>query len=151
MQSELVEHDIQAQDTLVFLHIPKTGGITLDNLIDPMWLPGARCPEYLTFPLARLPRSKIAQYRSFIGHFSFDALRRLLPPGFKCITMLREPVERHLSFLRMLKRFATHADTLSNLPVLFQIGNPRFYQMLQYAFQNDKQSTLLPLEGFITG
>jgi hypothetical protein len=141
MKYGLMEHDIHPQDTLVFLHIPKTGGITLDALIDPMWLPGARCPEYLTYPLARLPRSKIAQYRSFIGHFSFDGLRRLLPPGFQCITMLREPVKRHLSFLRMLKRIGTYASTPSNLPVLFQIGNPHIIQMLQYASQNDNQST----------
>jgi hypothetical protein len=56
MQAHLTEHDIHPEDTLVFLHLPKTGGITLGACIDPMWLPGARCPEYLTFPLARLPR-----------------------------------------------------------------------------------------------
>lgn len=135
-----IEHDIQLEDTLVFLHIPKTGGVTLGAFIDPMWLPGQRCPEYMTFPLARLPREKIREYRSFTGHFRYDALKILLPSGFYCITMLREPTSRHLSHMRMLRRIMIEGNNPANLPVLFQLGNPLFFQMVQNTSREDDKS-----------
>lgn len=137
-----MEHDIHPEDTLVFLHIPKTGGITLGACIDPMWLPGARCPEYLTFPLARLPRESLPSYRSYTGHFNMQALRQLLPAGFHCVTMLRQPLARHISFLHMLKWISTFASQPSRLELLHHIGNPLLFQILQYASQGDSQALL---------
>jgi len=129
MHSKLIEYDIRPTDTSVFLHIPKSGGVTLGTLIDPMWAPGARCAEYLTLPLARMPREQIAQYRSFLGHFNYSALVQLLPPGFQTITMLREPLARHISLLRMFKRLGAYAADNTMLPAMLQIGNPFIMQI----------------------
>ncbi len=152
--TELVEHDIHPEDTLVFLHIAKAGGITLGTLIDPMWLPGARCPEYMTLPLARLPRPQIARYRSFIGHFNYSALTQLLPGEFKSITMLRHPFSRQLSFLRMLKRLGESAADGTIPSVLVQIGNPFFRQIFEQAIRQGGEQTLhawrkKPLEALV--
>jgi hypothetical protein len=154
IQDNLIEHDISLNDTIVFIHVPKAGGITLGTLIDPMWQPGARCPEYMTLPLARLPRAQIAQYRSFIGHFNYSALAQLLPPGFQSISMLREPLSRHISFLRMVKRLGEAAEDGSILPAMVQIGNPFFLQMVQIANRQGGQEIFKawrekPLEALI--
>ena len=141
-QDNLTEHDIHLDDTIVFIHVPKAGGITLGTLIDPMWMPGSRCPEYLTLPLARLPRPQLAQYHSFAGHFNYSALAQLLPAGFKSITMLREPLSRHISFLRMLKRIGVYAADQSFLPALLQIGNPILMQIFQIANRDGGQEIM---------
>jgi len=140
--TNLVEHDIQPEDTLAFIHVPKAGGVTLGALIDPMWLPGARCPVYMTLPLARFSREQIASYRSFIGHFNYSALAQLLPGKFKCITMLRHPFSRQLSFLRMLKRLGESAAEGTTPPVLEQIGNPFFRQIFEQANLEGSEHTL---------
>lgn len=140
--TNLTEHDIQPEDTLAFIHVPKTGGVTLGMLIDPMWLPGARCPEYLTLALARLPRPQIASYRSFIGHFNCSALAQLLPGEFMSITMLRHPFSRQLSLLRMLKRLGESAADGTIEPSLVQVGNPFFQQIFEQARRKDGGQTL---------
>jgi hypothetical protein len=97
-----------------FIHVMKTAGGTLRRhilanfereqvypweLIDADMLAANTSLEYLT----SLPASRRAQIRVFTGHFPFMAVE-LLGGGLTTITILRDPVDRTLSFLRQRKR-----------------------------------------------
>jgi hypothetical protein len=99
----------------VFMHIPKTAGTTVRRTLR------ANFPEKLTFPdtnwLGSYPANELSQYRLFMGHFTLHAIQHI--PGEKRIfTVLREPRERLLSFVRykraMLRNDPRTIDRLSS-------------------------------------
>ncbi len=103
-ESRVREHDITEEDTLVFLHIPKTAGTTLGTLIDPMWLPHKRAKVYLMRELATATLADVVPAQSFVGHFYLDALASLLERPFETITVLREPIARYISGFYQVQR-----------------------------------------------
>jgi hypothetical protein len=81
---------------LYFLHIPKTAGTALTQLLDNHF--AAReilAPQTYRQLLPTQPRH-LARYRLFRGHFGW-AFLRLLPPETRLLTMLRHPLERTIS------------------------------------------------------
>jgi hypothetical protein len=80
---------------IVFLHVPKSGGTSLHNLLGRYFKAREICPERLRF-LDRIPDVQLAQYRLISGHYFFDQLARIPPPKV-IITILREPRARLLS------------------------------------------------------
>lgn len=96
-----------AQDPfLIFLHIHKTGGMTLQRMLRRRYGPGllgraARAARFLASPGAhpRLKESFLAtcpRDRFVAGHFCYGA-HELLPTPSTYVTMLRRPVERLVS------------------------------------------------------
>jgi hypothetical protein len=95
-------------DVLFFLHIPKTGGTTLNKLITERFSDD----EVLPVPdqrdrrrmLRELPRERLAKVRFVGGHFWFGPNDRgvhdYLAPDPVRITMLRDPVARTISTYR---------------------------------------------------
>jgi hypothetical protein len=92
--SDFTEHDLTEQK-LVFLHIPKSGGTTLHNLLLPHFPQEAVCPERFN-ELRHFAAGQLARYRYFSGHFDLPSVK-LIPGRKKIITMLREPVARLIS------------------------------------------------------
>lgn len=99
---------------LIFLHIHKTGGLSLRNLI----LRSCRGQKYMDTRLGEvtsaewnrylrnlreLPPQKLAEYRLFFGHMPFG-LHTVLPEEIRYVTFLRDPVKRMTSYFRMLHR-----------------------------------------------
>lgn len=86
-------------ETLIFLHLPKTGGSTLSRILERHYSPR----ETLTLDapglaeLKTLPDAQRARYRLIQGHLYFG-LHRLVPGASTYVTFLRRPVERVLSF-----------------------------------------------------
>lgn len=100
---------------LYFLHVPKTGGTTLRLLL------ASQLSAEEIYPY-RNTRSKVGPVKEELvsGHFPYWFCKNLdshFEESFK-ITILREPVERYLSFLRAKKK----ADiTLPDLESVFRL------------------------------
>jgi hypothetical protein len=98
---------------LVFLHLAKTGGVTLidiivanlssgDLLLTEMPPKGETAlwtwaPEEVERAFERLPKSEAGRIRALLGHYRYG-IQDHLPRPSACITMLRDPVERVLSY-----------------------------------------------------
>ncbi len=90
------------QRALIFLHIPKTAGTTLNRIIEWQYNPLSiftmdpyrirATPERLK----QLPEARRRRLRMVRGHFYYG-VHEYLPQGSTYITMLREPVARFLS------------------------------------------------------
>jgi Galactose-3-O-sulfotransferase len=88
-------------ETLIFLHIPKTGGTTLYKILQQHYslaetlnLDG---PQSHIAQFRALPATQRVRYRLIRGHLHFG-LHRLIPTASTYITLLRNPIERLLSF-----------------------------------------------------
>jgi len=100
--------------TLIFIHIPKAGGITLCHtllrLYDPShvyWLhsPDLECAG----ELSKLPIDQRRQLKVLMGHMPFG-LHALLTQQTSYITFLRDPIERTLSYYSYVSQ--RHPDDL---------------------------------------
>ena len=135
-------HD-QAAETVIFLHLPKTAGTTLHRILDKEY------PGPATFTIGpdayadidrfyELPAAELRYLRLLRGHMPFG-LHRQLPQPARYFTMLRDPVERVISYYYFIRRTPEHYlyQTLqatgwdlaallnSQLPVMMDNGQTR--------------------------
>src|SRR5207247_3106933 len=101
------------REALIFLHIPKTAGTTLNRIIEWQYSPLAiftmdpyRIREAAE-RLKRLPEGRRRRLRVVRGHL-FYGIHEFLPQGATYITMLREPVARFLSSYYFILRRPLH-------------------------------------------
>jgi hypothetical protein len=100
-------------ETLIFLHIPKTGGTTLRHILERCYRRDQICtfkdPGFLSQIeyFKRLPPEKRKAYRLIEGHLSLG-FHRYLPGHWSYITLLREPIARILSFYYYARSHAEH-------------------------------------------
>jgi len=95
-------NDSTPDRAIIFLHLPKCGGTTLNRIIE--WeYPATRIfsvdPSYFRWShrkLMRLPPQRLARVLVFKGHMPFGLHARLTRPA-TYITFLREPVDRVIS------------------------------------------------------
>ena len=87
---------------VIFLHIPKTAGTTLNRIIESQYSPFAiyTMDPYRIRATAerfkRLPEARRRRFRVVRGHLLYG-IHEFLPQGATYITMLRDPVARALS------------------------------------------------------
>jgi hypothetical protein len=102
-----------SSSTLIYLHLPKCGGTTLNRLIE--WeYPPARIfsvdPSFFRwsyYRLLALPGARLARMQVIKGHMPFGIHRRLVQPS-SYITVLREPVERVISEYYFARHYRLH-------------------------------------------
>src|SRR5450432_99116 len=102
-----------ADEAVIFLHIPKTAGTTLNRLIE--WeykLSEMYSVDPVLFlwsgaHLRKLSRSRLQRTRMFKGHMLFG-LHEVLPQPATYITVLRDPVERVLSAFYFMRSYKLH-------------------------------------------
>lgn len=89
------------EEKIIFLHIPKTAGTSLRQLIEREY-PGNKC-LYLYYPSPYQPevinhiRKQLPTAKVLYGHVSFD-IHQLLGIQGKYIAFLRDPIKRVISF-----------------------------------------------------
>ena len=97
------------KETLIFLHIPKTGGRTLQNILlrqysDRQALVNAH--ESIT-DISKWSDDRRRNIRYIQGHFSYG-VHKLFPQTCTYITMLRDPVDRVVSHYHFVRRNSNH-------------------------------------------
>jgi hypothetical protein len=90
------------QPSLIFVHIPKTAGTTLNRIIDWEYNPlrvyslNGRYFRWAYHRLTRLSARQLAKFRIFKGHMPYG-LHRYLPQPARYLTILRDPIDRAIS------------------------------------------------------
>lgn len=84
---------MKGKQLLIYLHIPKTGGTTLTNVIEQQY---QQVLHYQEEDVAKLQK-ELQVAEAFCGHIPFGAHRYITRP-FTYITMLRDPVEQVISW-----------------------------------------------------
>ena len=126
------EGNAETGNLLVFVHIPKTAGTTLNSILAHRYSSGEFhevmmrgmsliAPRHMAPPKPLISPSKLRRLRSALkhqhgpqvinGHFDMS-LARLLPTSAQYVTILREPVERaisHFCHYRKLTADPAHA------------------------------------------
>src|SRR5690242_7431356 len=99
-----------ADEAVIFLHIPKAAGSTLNRLIEfeyPLFEMYSIDPVFYRWSgthLHRLSKRRLGKIRVFKGHMLFG-LHAILPQPATYITVLREPVERVLSSFYFMRSY----------------------------------------------
>lgn len=94
-------------ERLYFLHIQKTAGTTFSALLQTYFSAGETCPAYDYLQLFKLSEEQRPAYRYYRGHFGYGLLE-YLPQPVRVVTLLRDPIERTLSNLSHIRRYAEH-------------------------------------------
>jgi hypothetical protein len=110
--SNFSEDDL-IKEKLIFLHLPKTGGTTLHNLLIPNFGINEICQERFN-GLRHSAVGELARYRYFSGHFDLPSVK-LIPGKKKIIMMLREPVARLISLYYFQRAHKTEVIELKKL------------------------------------
>jgi hypothetical protein len=85
---------LNGDDKLVFIHIGKTAGTSIKNVLAKQFSRSEVCPAEHFFQFEALSAAEKAQYRLFQGHLGWDQAQEL---GNHYMTFLRNPTERYLS------------------------------------------------------
>ena len=103
----------RASEAVIFLHVPKAAGSTLNRLIEweyPLFEMYSIDPVFDRFSWAHLQRlstERLRRTRIFKGHMLFG-LHAILPQPATYITVLREPVDRLLSSYYFMRGYKLH-------------------------------------------
>lgn len=108
----MVANSSQSERAIVFLHIPKTAGTTLHRIIERQYRPGELYSPGLTEghgvgELAKLSDERRAEIRMFRGHMGFGVDKHLPVPS-TYMTILREPIDRVISYYYFIRRTPGH-------------------------------------------
>ena len=101
------------EKAVIFLHLPKTAGTTLNRLIEweyPLSEMYSIDPVFFDWSAAhlrKLPLKRLRKTRMFKGHMTFG-LHEILPQPATYITVLRDPVDRVISAYYFMRSYKLH-------------------------------------------
>jgi len=102
-----------ASEAVIFLHLPKAAGSTLNRLIEweyPLFEMYSIDPVFFKWSwghLQHLSKERLRRTRMFKGHMLFG-LHAILPQPATYITVLREPVDRVISAFYFMRTYKLH-------------------------------------------
>ncbi|WP_297842554.1 sulfotransferase family 2 domain-containing protein, partial [Pseudomonas sp.] len=88
---------------IYYLHIPKTGGSSFTSFLDSQFDPEEICPAQLLPELFQVPLAEMSRYKLFRGHL-WHGLNTYVNQSLIYLTMLRDPVQRTISWYSHVKR-----------------------------------------------
>lgn len=103
----------RSQESVIFLHLPKTAGTTLNRLIEweyrisEMYSIDPVLYEWSAAHLRKLPPARLRKFRMLKGHMIFG-LHEVLPQKATYITVLRDPVDRVISSFYFMRSHKLH-------------------------------------------
>lgn len=98
------------EQSVIFLHIPKTAGSTISSIIERSYPQKAISSQYQIDRIREfknIPESQRKQFQLIRGHFFFG-IHQLLPQPCTYFTFLRDPVERVISDYYYIRRHENH-------------------------------------------
>lgn len=101
---------------LIFLHVPKTAGTTIDRIFRNYYDPDKICPERLD-GIRFWSGEQIRQYQFFSMHDSYQNLQHVAPP-WQMLTVLREPIDRLLSHYLYWRSYRDEVINRNNIHLL---------------------------------
>lgn len=104
MHPEMRDHPSLSLErpALLFIHLQKTGGTSLDAMLGQHFASDRRCPVRED-KLHLLTVAELGGYDFFSGHFDRSALDFIPRSDVKTVALFREPKARLVSFYRFLK------------------------------------------------
>ncbi|MGB6229750.1 MAG: sulfotransferase family 2 domain-containing protein [Litorimonas sp.] len=93
---------------LAFMHIPKTGGISLERAIMSGLDEAEVCDAYYPAEFAKKTYADMPDYALYQGHFNFDFVATL-PDDYRKITVVRKPEDLLLSLYNHIASRPAHA------------------------------------------
>lgn len=109
----VVRDDAQRNRTLIFVHLPKTGGVTLTELIyrqigrDKVFQITAGKIHDSILRFSKMSSHQRSQYDAVVGHMPIG-IDRFIPQESMYMTLLRDPIERLISEYYFIKRNPEH-------------------------------------------
>lgn len=136
-----------------FLHIPKSGGTTIQYHLRNLYPSHLFCPAEWAADIANFSSDQLARYHLFCGHFD-DSVRQLLPDDLVSIVVLRDPVARAASVIRYQRGLSRLDSSQYRSPSEFgrQIANPHVFQALSLAaiLNREDLAAYLSISNFMT-
>ncbi len=103
------------ETSIIFFHIPKTGGITLNSIIerqyDPSVIYSVYGPQVIKYAdeFKSLPLEQRMKYKVLKGHMWLKLkLHEYMPQPWTYISVLRDPIDRTISFYYYILRTPSH-------------------------------------------
>jgi hypothetical protein len=111
MRPEPYEHPSLSieRETIVFIHMQKTGGTTLRALLKGQFPADRVCPVRVD-KLHLLSVAELGQFDFFAGHFDRSSIRFIPREEIKTVALFREPRARLISFYRFLRSHPTRDE-----------------------------------------
>lgn len=112
--------------SLIFLHIPKTAGVTFGDFLARFYHPDVRSRYKTEVPLNEYYfqiYTRRKTLRLLRGHFPFG-LHRFIKPPFLYLTFLRDPIERSISLYYFFKEW-------EDSPIYEQVRKMTFEEFLE--------------------
>lgn len=100
-------------DILIFYHIPKTAGTTINFLLKKQFSKEEICPDRYYFQVEQRTNENLNKFKFFSGHFFFNSNLKELTNA-KRIVFMRDPIERVLSEQRFLEYHEQMGEGVGN-------------------------------------
>lgn len=117
------------QATLAFIHLPKTGGTTLNSLLSTYFPKQRICPERYG-RLHLYSPAQLANYDFFSGHFDYFSTKFIPRRRVRCVSLFRDPSDRLISWYRFFRAHPatnTFTDNL-NVKLAHELSAEEFFE-----------------------